>query len=148
MHKGDQEESAQKTSEESQSGTPRLSAVWLQEEGKFEESHGQNCTEDREEWRRELQRHCEEVYTDQEETREVQGKELSTSCGRYVDTCDTSAHRDLIRNTFLTLKAYHVIQPSLSRTSLRDQCFFCLVHISVEFCYSVGFGTTGVSGNS
>ena len=29
-------------------------------------------TEDREEWQRELQRHCEEVYTDQEETREVQ----------------------------------------------------------------------------
>ena len=32
-----------------------------------------NFTEDREEWQRELQRHCEEeVYTDQEETREVQ----------------------------------------------------------------------------
>ena len=29
-----------------------------------------NFTEDREEWQRELQRHCEEVYTDQEETRE------------------------------------------------------------------------------
>ena len=33
-----------------------------------------NVTEDREEWQRELQRHCEEVYTDQEETREVQLK--------------------------------------------------------------------------
>ena len=31
-----------------------------------------NFTEDKEEWQRELQRHCEEVYTDQEETREVQ----------------------------------------------------------------------------
>ena len=29
-------------------------------------------TEHREEWRKELQRHCEEVYTDQEETKEVQ----------------------------------------------------------------------------
>ena len=29
-------------------------------------------TEDREEWRKELQRHGEEVYTDQEETKEVQ----------------------------------------------------------------------------
>ena len=57
-------------------------------------------------------------------------------------------HRDLTRNTFLTLKTYHVILPSGSRTSLRDQCFFCLVHISVEFCCSLGFGTTGVSGNS
>ena len=31
-----------------------------------------NFTEDREEWQQELQRHCEEVYTDLEETREVQ----------------------------------------------------------------------------
>ena len=31
-------------------------------------------TEDREEWLKELQRHCEEVYTDQDETREVQEK--------------------------------------------------------------------------
>ena len=31
-----------------------------------------NFTEDREEWQIELQRHCEEVYTDQEETRQVQ----------------------------------------------------------------------------
>ena len=29
-------------------------------------------TEDRDEWQQELQRHCEEVYTDQEETKEVQ----------------------------------------------------------------------------
>ena len=29
-------------------------------------------TEDREEWQRELQRHCEEVYTDLEETQEAQ----------------------------------------------------------------------------
>ena len=35
-----------------------------------------NFTEDREEWQRELQRHCEEVYTDQEETREVQGNRI------------------------------------------------------------------------
>ena len=69
-------------------------------------------------------------------------------CGRNVDTCDTNANNDLTRNTFLTLKTYHVIQPSGSRTSLRDQCFFCLVHIFVEFCYSLGFGTTGVSGDS
>ena len=31
-----------------------------------------NFTEDREEWQKELQRHCEELYTDQEETKEVQ----------------------------------------------------------------------------
>ena len=31
-----------------------------------------NFTEDGEEWQKELQRHCEEVYTDQEETKEVQ----------------------------------------------------------------------------
>ena len=30
--------------------------------------------EDREEWQKELQRHCEEVYTDHDETREVQEK--------------------------------------------------------------------------
>ena len=73
---------------------------------------------------------------------------VAGACGRYDHTCDTNAHRDLTRNTFLTLKTYHVIQPSSSRTSLRDQCFLCLVHISVELCYSLGFGTTGVSGNS
>ena len=73
---------------------------------------------------------------------------VAVACGRYDHTCDTNAHRDLTRNTFLTFKTYHVIQPSVSRTNLRDQCFFCLVHISVEFCYSLGFGTTGVSGNS
>ena len=33
-------------------------------------------TEDREEWQKELQRHYEEVYTDQEETREVQEKRI------------------------------------------------------------------------
>ena len=54
----------------------------------------------------------------------------------------------MTRNTFLALKTYHVIQPSGSRTSLRDQCFLCLVYIFVEFCYSVGFGTTAVSGDS
>ena len=31
-----------------------------------------NFTEDREEWQKELQTQCEEVYTDQVETREVQ----------------------------------------------------------------------------
>ena len=31
-----------------------------------------NFTEDTEEWQRELHRHCEEMYTGQEETREVQ----------------------------------------------------------------------------
>ena len=35
-----------------------------------------NFTEDREERQRELQRHCEEVYTDQEETREVEENRL------------------------------------------------------------------------
>ena len=51
------------------------------------------------------------------------------ACGRDVDTCDINANRDLTRNTFLALKTYHVIQPSGSRTSLRDRCLFCLVHI-------------------
>ena len=55
------------------------------------------------------------------------------NCGRNVDTCDTDAHRDLTRNPFLTLKPCHVIQPSGSRTSLRDQCFFCLAHILWSF---------------
>ena len=67
-------------------------------------------------------------------------------CGRNVDTCDTDANRDLTRNPFLTLKPCHVIQPSGSRTSLTDPCFFC-IHF-VEFCFSLGFGTTEVSGDS
>ena len=70
------------------------------------------------------------------------------NCRRNVDTCDTNANRDLTRNTFLTLKTCHVIQPSDSRTSLRDQCLFLLCTHFVEFCYSLGFGTTGVSGDS
>ena len=48
-------------------------------------------------------------------------------------TCDTDANRDLTRNSILTLKPCHVIQPSGSRTSLRDPCFFCLVHILWSF---------------
>ena len=45
-------------------------------------------------------------------------------------SCDTDANRDLTRNPFLTLKPCHVIQPSGSRTSLRDQCFlFAFVRI-------------------
>ena len=35
-----------------------------------------NFTEGGEEWQRELQRHCEEVYTDQKETREVQEQRI------------------------------------------------------------------------
>ena len=35
-------------------------------------------TEDREEWQKELQRHCEEVHTDQEETREVQENRIES----------------------------------------------------------------------
>ena len=35
-----------------------------------------NFTEDREEWQKELQTQCEEVYTDQVETREVQGNRI------------------------------------------------------------------------
>ena len=54
-------------------------------------------------------------------------------CGRNVDTCDTDANRDLTRNPFPTLKPCNVIQPSGSRTSLRDQCFFCFVHILWSF---------------
>ena len=41
-----------------------------------------------------------------------------------------------------------VIQPSGSKTHVRDQCFFCLVHIFVEFCYSLGFGAAEDSGAS
>ena len=36
-------------------------------------------TEDREEWQKERQRHCEEVYTDQEETKDVQEKRIEHS---------------------------------------------------------------------
>ena len=35
-------------------------------------------TEDREEWQKELQRHSEEVHTDQEETREVQENSIES----------------------------------------------------------------------
>ena len=43
-----------------------------------------NFTEDREEWQKELQRHCEEVYTDLEETKEVQENRIDCS----KKTCD------------------------------------------------------------
>ena len=82
MHESDQEESAQKKSEESQSGTPRLSLVWLQEKRKVRRTAlselyvNGNFTEDRGRWQRELQRHCEEVYSDQAETTEVQEKRI------------------------------------------------------------------------
>ena len=59
--------------------------------------------------------------------------EIAEACGRNVDTCDTDANRDLTRNPILTRESCHVIQPSCSRTSLRDQCFLCLVHILWSF---------------
>ena len=67
------------------------------------------------------------------ETRVKSPFKVAGACGRNVDNCDTDANRDLIRNTFLTLKTCHVIQPSGSRTSPRDQCFFCFVHILWSF---------------
>ena len=43
-------------------------------------------TEDREEWHKELQRHCDEVYRDQEETEEVQENKLNfTEEGRTAE---------------------------------------------------------------
>ena len=74
--------------------------------------------------------------------------EVAGACGRNVDTCDTDANRDLKWNPVLTLQPCHVAQPSGWRASLRDQCFFCLEHILWSFCYSLGFGTTAVSGDS
>ena len=35
-----------------------------------------NFTEDREEWQKKLQRHCEEVYIDQEETKKFQQNKI------------------------------------------------------------------------
>ena len=73
----DQKESTQETSQESQGGalgkmllgtreekTKRKPLTELYVKGHF--------TEGREEWQQELQRHCDEVYTDQEETNEIQ----------------------------------------------------------------------------
>ena len=73
---------------------------------------------------------------------------VAGACGRNVDTCDTDANRDLTRSPILTLKPCHAIQPSGSRTSLRDQCFFAFVHIVAELRCSFGFGTSAVSCNS
>ena len=46
--------------------------------------------------------------------------------GRNVDVCDHNDNRDLKLNPVCILLYFHVLQPSGSRTSLRDQCLFCL----------------------
>ena len=79
---------------------------------------------------------CRQAFTVLVEAPEIMAarrQERRGACGRNVDTCDTDANRDLTRNPFLTLNPCHVIQPSGSRTSLRDQCFFCRVHILWSF---------------
>ena len=43
-----------------------------------------NFTEHREEWQKEIQRHCEEVYTDLEETNEVRETEMNTSKRKVI----------------------------------------------------------------
>ena len=43
-----------------------------------------------EEWQRSIQRHCEEVYTDQEETREVQEKRIEY----FEKKCDRHSTED------------------------------------------------------
>ena len=56
MHRKDREEGAQETGQVSQGGTPGEMLTELYVKGNF--------TENREEWQKELQLHCEEVYTD------------------------------------------------------------------------------------
>ena len=78
IHEKDHEESAKETSEESQDWSLGLiNAVWCCEQEKQSKPPSElyvngNFKEDSDEWQRDLQRQCEEVYTDQEETREVQ----------------------------------------------------------------------------
>ena len=70
VHSKHQEESTQLTSQESQS---RATIEMLPGTRKKEELYVKEpFTEDRDEWQTELQRHCEEVYIDQEETKEAQ----------------------------------------------------------------------------
>ena len=71
VHSKHQEESTQLTSQESQS---RATIEMLPGTRKEEEELyvKEPFTEDRDEWQKELQRHCEEVYIDQEETKEAQ----------------------------------------------------------------------------
>ena len=55
-----------------------------------------NLTEDTEEWQKELQRHCEEVYTDQAETREVQEKRIECSKQKGDRQCADDGTREEI----------------------------------------------------
>ena len=50
-------------------------------------------TEDREEWQNELQRHCEEVHTDQEETREVQEHRIESFKKKVTSNLHSTAVR-------------------------------------------------------
>ena len=85
MHKSDQEESAQKQARKARAEhlvkcrtAPGKKNV--RRKPLSELYVNWNFTEDREEWQREVQRHCEEVYcTYQEETREVQQQRIDYS---------------------------------------------------------------------
>ena len=60
-----------------------------------------------------------------------------------------NAHRDLTRNTFLTLKTLPR-HPAVrfKDKSERSVLLFICTHFLWSFCYSLGFGNTGASGNS
>ena len=67
MYESDQEECAQDTSQTSMMpGTKRIKGKALT--GLYVNG---NFTEEREEWNQELQQHCEGVYTDPDETKQV-----------------------------------------------------------------------------
>ena len=77
MYEGYQKKSAQKNSKESKSATlgEVLFVAWHEESFPLTELYVDgHFTEDREEWQKEFQRHREEVYTDQGETKEVKKK--------------------------------------------------------------------------
>ena len=57
-----------------------------------------HVTEDREEWQKELQRHCEEVYTEQEETKEAQESRIE-----YFKKTGNQQFTEEGRNTEITV---------------------------------------------
>ena len=55
-----------------------------------------DLTEDREEWQQQLRRHCEEVFSDPDETREVQEKRIEY-CKKRREICISRTTEELQR---------------------------------------------------
>ena len=67
------------------------------------------------------------------------------NCYRDVDICDITTNRDLTRSLVYTMPRHQAIR---LKDKFERSVLLSLCTDFVGFCYSLGFGTTGDSGDS